>query len=252
MNRFISNIRYQTFVDLMVLVIPSIEITRGKCACSIQGLPDSPKIYPDDPVEVAQIWRNENAKALYIIDIDGENFGRPQNWEVLEKIADKVDIPIIVEGGFKNYDDVKKANEIGILRIVMDMDTFEDISLLKELVEEFTSKRICFKITAKNGRAGDLDAIEIASKVKSHRIERVVYEDLTDDGCVNFKALENFALKVDLKITAKGELNGYPDLKKLTEFEKLNVDSIVMNKSLYYNKFPCQYLWRLAEAEVDL
>lgn len=236
----------------MMLVIPSIEITQGKCACLIQGLPDSPKIYPDDPAEVAQIWRKENAKALYLIDIDGKIFGKPQNWEVLENIANKVDIPIIVEGGFKNYDDVKKASEIGILRVVMDMDTFEDISLLKELVDEFTPKRIGFKINAKDGRAENLDAVEIASKVKSAGIERVVYEDLTDDGCVNFNALKNFALQANLKITAKGELGGYLDLKRLAEFEKFGVDSIILSKSLYYNKFPCQYLWRIVEAGIDL
>ncbi len=236
----------------MMLVLPSIEIIHGKCACLIQGLPNSPKIYPDDPVEVAQIWRKENAKALYLIDIDGKNLGEPQNWEVFEKVANKVDIPIIVEGGFKNYDDVKKANELGILRIIIDMDTSEDISLLKELVSEFTPKRIGFIIEAKDGHAGNLDAIEIASKVKSAGIERIVYEDLTDDGCVNFNALENFAVKANLKVTTKGELNGYSDLKKLTEFEKFGVDSIVMGESLYHNKFPCQYLWRIVEAEIDL
>lgn len=236
----------------MMLVIPSIEITHGKCARLIQGLPSSPKIYPDDPVEVAKIWGKENAKALYLIDIDGKNSGKPQNWVTFEKVANEVDIPIIVEGGFKNYSDVEKVNKLGILRVVMDMDTFEDISLLKELVNEFTPKGIGFKIEVTDGHVGNLDAVEIASKVKGAGIERVVYEDLTDDGYINFSALKNFAIKANLKVTAMGELNGYPDLKKLVEFEKFGVDSIVIRKSLYHNKFPCQYLWRLAEAEVDL
>jgi len=236
----------------MILIIPAIEITHGRCACLIQSLPDSPKIYPDDPVEVAKIWRKENAKALYLIDIDGKNLGEPQNWETIKRIAESIDIPVIVDGGFKNYESVKKAIELGILRIVVDMSAIKNFPLLRELVVEFTPKRIALKIEAKNGVVENLNAFEVALNAREAGIERVVYKDLIDDEYVNFEALENFAVKANLKVTAIGELSGYPELRRLTEFEKFGVDSIVMSKSLYHNKFPCQYLWRMVESEIDL
>ncbi len=237
----------------MILVIPAIEIMDGKCACLIQGLPDSLKTYPDNPVEVARIWRKENAKVLYLIDIDGKNLGKPQNWETIEKITTGVDIPTIVEGGFRSYEDVKRAIDMGILRIVMDIDTFKNFSLLNELVDEFTPKRIALKIEAKDGKTKEgLNAIEIAFKLKEIGMERVIYEDLADDGYINFEALRNFAISAGLKITAFGELSGYQELKRLGEVERLGLDSVVLSKCLYQNKFPCQYLWRMVELEVDL
>lgn len=236
----------------MILVIPSIKIKHGKCACLIQSLPEFPKVYPDDPIKVAKIWRKENARALCLIDVDGEISGRPQNFEIIEKVANEVDIPVIVSGGFKTYEDVKQAIDSGILRVILDPETVNDLKLLKELVNEFTSKRISLKIVDESdGKSENSHAIENSLKVKESGIERIVYKNVFEDENVNFIGLKNFVLKINLKITVEGELNSYYELKKLSDFEKWGVDSIIMGKSLYYNKFPCQRLWRIVENEID-
>lgn len=104
----------------MILVIPTIEIKSGKCARIIQGLPESPKSYPDDPVEVAKIWRKENAKTLYVVDTDAKISGKLQNLETIKKIVDAVDIPIMLSGGLKDYENIKLAIDCGALRIALD------------------------------------------------------------------------------------------------------------------------------------
>ena len=87
---------------------------------------------------------------------------------------------------------------------------------------------------------------------KEAGIERIIYNDILEDGTVNFRALKNVAEKSEIKIMVEGELNGYQDLNKLFEFEKYGVDSVIINRALYYNKFPCQHLWRIVEAELNL
>jgi len=230
----------------MILVIPAIEIRQGKCACVVQSLPENPKTYPNDPIEMARLWRKENAKVLYLVDLDGKDSGKPENWEVIENIVNVVDIPVVVSGGFRSYEDVKKAIDIGILRIVLDMEICDGDFQLKELINEFGSKRIALNVEVK----GNVDAVKFALRAKENGIERIVYKDVFEDETVNFISLENFAKSVGLKITAFGELAGYPDLKKLSEMERYGVDSVVLSKSLYQNRFPCQYLWRIVEAEI--
>ncbi len=234
----------------MILVIPTIEIKAGKCACLIQGLPE--KVYPDDPVEIAKIWRGENAKILHLIDVEGKLTGSPGNWEVIQKISNAVDIPVQVSGGFRTYENVKKALELGALRIFLDAVTIKDKYLLKDLIKEFSPRRISFMIEAKNcvTEIESMSAIEIASELKEMGFERVVYKDVLDDEIINYNALKGFSVKSGLKVTAFGELNGYQELSRLIELEKFGLDSVVLNRTLYHNRFPCQHLWRIVEAEI--
>lgn len=229
-----------------MLVIPSIGIKQKKCTYLIQSLPEIPKIYPDDPIEVAKIWRRENARSLCLIDEDGENMGKPQNLEILKAIASELDIPIMVTGGFKTYEDVKQAIILGAMRVILDPETIEDPNFLSEAVKEFTPNRIALKILLKNTT---YSAVEISSKAKKAGIERIVYKT-SEKEKIDFVEIENFALKTNLKITLESEIDNYQDLKKLSELERLGVDSIIMGRSLYYNKFPCQRLWRIAESEI--
>jgi phosphoribosylformimino-5-aminoimidazole carboxamide ribotide isomerase len=37
----------------------------------------------------------------------------------------------------------------------------------------------------------------------------------------------------------------------MQELEKCGVDSVIVGKALYENKFPCQALWRLNEKVLD-
>jgi phosphoribosylformimino-5-aminoimidazole carboxamide ribotide isomerase len=52
------------------------------------------------------------------------------------------------------------------------------------------------------------------------------------------------AAATGLKVTASGGIGGYPDLKKVQELEPLGVDSVMISRAIYENKFPCQQIWR--------
>ncbi len=55
-----------------LLVIPSIDIKNGKTVRVVKGIPELDcKEYGSDPVEMAKIWRAENAKLLHVVDFDG-------------------------------------------------------------------------------------------------------------------------------------------------------------------------------------
>jgi phosphoribosylformimino-5-aminoimidazole carboxamide ribotide isomerase len=51
-----------------------------------------------------------------------------------------------------------------------------------------------------------------------------------------------------MRITASGGISGLDDLMKIQELEPLGVDSVVIGRALYENRFPCQEIWRLSEA----
>ena len=62
------------------------------------------------------------------------------------------------------------------------------------------------------------------------------------------KAIKSLAETSGLRVTASGGISGLDDLLKLQELEPLGVDSAVIGRALYENRFACQELWRLCEA----
>ena len=88
-----------------LLVIPSIDIKNGKCVRSVQGIPELDcHEYSDDPVEMAKIWRAENAKMIHVVDFDGAHELSKRNYNVVAEICSSVVIPVEFSGGIRNLE----------------------------------------------------------------------------------------------------------------------------------------------------
>lgn len=246
----------------MLLVFPAIDIKDGKCVRLVQGIAGTEKVYSDHPVEMAILWRGENAKALHVVDLDGAFEGEMKNLSVLKKMIDAVDIPIQLGGGIRTYDQVKQLLNIGIYRLVIGTAAIDNPELVMQCVKDFGASKIVVGIDAKNGvvmtkgwkENTGIEAVSLALNMKQLGVSRIVYTDITRDGMLsgpNYEAIHDIALKTKLRVTASGGVSNYKDLLKLQEYESLGVDSVIIGKALYENKFPCQALWRMNEEKLD-
>ena len=65
---------------------------------------------------------------------------------------------------------------------------------------------------------------------------------------MNLRVLRELAEKAGMRVTCSGGISGLDDLLKVQELEKFGVDSAVIGRALYENKFSCQGIWRVCEA----
>src|SRR5206468_480172 len=96
-----------------------------------------------------------------------------------------------------------------------------------------------------------LTALSVALNAKQLGFKRIVYTDILRDGTMtgpNFDAIRLLAEKSGMRVTAAGGISGLKDLLRLQELEPLGVDSAVIGRALYENKFSCQGIWRMCEA----
>jgi phosphoribosylformimino-5-aminoimidazole carboxamide ribotide isomerase len=246
----------------MILIFPAIDIRDGKCVRLVQGEPGTEKIYSDDPAKMAILWRGENAKTLHVVDLDGAFEGHLKNLGAIQKVVDAVDLPIQLGGGIRTYEEVKQLFGIGIYRVVLGTAAIEDPDLVKRVIQDFGVRKVAVGIDAKNGvvmtqgwkHDTGVDAISLALKMKELGVCRIVYTDIARDGMMtgpNFDAIKEVAMKTGVKITASGGVSGFKDLIRMQELEKFGVDSVIVGKALYENRFPCQALWRLNEKELE-
>ncbi|HCA79738.1 MAG TPA: 1-(5-phosphoribosyl)-5-((5-phosphoribosylamino)methylideneamino)imidazole-4-carboxamide isomerase [Bacteroidetes bacterium] len=245
----------------MLLIFPAIEIQRGCCVQLVHGEPGSESLYSIDPVKMAILWRGENAKTLHISDVDGVQTGRVHNWDIIEQIVKAVDIPIQVGGGLRNYDDIKALLEKGVYRIIIGTIAIHDKPLVEQLIHDFGARKIAISIEGQDGtirseggkQRHNITPLEFALEMKKLGVSRVVYSEIGSDGdskVSNPVSLKDLATRSGVRVTAQGGIHGYQDLIRLQEIEKFGVDSVIVGKALYENKFPCQRLWRLNEKEL--
>jgi len=241
----------------MLLIIPAIDIKDGTCVQMVQG--HEGFAYSDDPIEMAKLWRKENAKSLHVTDVDGAMEGRLVNFDVIERMVKTVDIPIELGGGLRTFDEVRRAFDAGVYRVVLSTMLVENPDEAKRLIETYGASKVVLGIDAENGLVktrgythdAGLTAVSAGLNAKQLGFKRIVYTDILVDGTMtglNFGAIRMLAETTGLRITASGGLSGLEDLLRLQELERFGVDSVVVGRALYANRFACQGLWRLCEA----
>lgn len=242
----------------MILIIPAMEIQGGRCARTAHGVDGF--CYPDDPVETARLWRTENAKSLHVTDLDGAREGRVVNGEVIRRMVQTVDIPIELGGGLRTFDAVRWAFETGVYRVLISTMLIENPDEARRVIEEYTASKVVLGVYASGGvvvthghssRSG-LTPLSAALNARALGFRRLVYTELEDDlspAPVNRKVLRELGEKTGMRITAAGGVTGLDDLLRIQDLEPFGVDSVVIGRALYENKFSCQAVWRKCEAE---
>ncbi|MDP8305163.1 MAG: 1-(5-phosphoribosyl)-5-[(5-phosphoribosylamino)methylideneamino]imidazole-4-carboxamide isomerase [Candidatus Chlorobium antarcticum] len=237
-----------------MLIIPAIDIKDGKCVRLTRGDFSQQKIYLDNPLDMAIIWRKQNAKMLHIVDLDAALTGEMVNFDIVAKIVAELDIPVQIGGGIRSLEAVKRYLDMGVGRVVIGSAAVTDPALVGELMKHWPASKIVVGIDAENGvpkikgwtESSDMQDYELALRMKDMGIERVVYTDISRDGMMQgfgYESTKRFAEKAGLKVTASGGVTNSEDLQRLASLRPYGVDSVIIGKAFYECNFPCQELW---------
>lgn len=242
-----------------LLIIPSIDIKNGKTVRVVKGIPELNCCeYGNDPVEMAMIWRAENAKIIHVVDFDLARLHDTKNMNIIKEICESVVIPVEFAGGISSLKDAHTVFETGVYRIVVGSLAFDSPEVFKELIKEFGSKRISAAIDvienevvihARKQRTG-LNPVEYSKRLADLGAERVIVTDVERNGMLegpNLFLSKIVAQATGVKVTHSGGICGFKDLLELESITSTGIDSVIIGRALYENKFPCQKLWRLAE-----
>jgi phosphoribosylformimino-5-aminoimidazole carboxamide ribotide isomerase len=245
-----------------LLVIPSIDIKDGKTARVVQGIPELDcKEYCSDPVEMAKIWRAENAKMLHVVDFDGARNPFSKNLKLIEKICESVVIPVEYAGGIRSLDDASAMLNTGICRLVIGTMPIENFAEFKKLFEKYGPTKVAVSLDIINDEImirGRQVKTGISYKVFVKQmaeigIQRFIVTDILRNGVLSGPNIElslEIAKLTNAKITHSGGIRNKDELMDLQNLIPLGIDSAIVGRALYENRFPCQKLWRIAEAGI--
>ncbi len=242
-----------------LLVIPSIDILNGRTVRVVRGIAElGGGDYNSDPVEMALIWRAENAKIIHVVDFDFSHEHSTKNLDVVRQICSSVIIPVEFGGGIRSLADAEMVFEAGVFRIVIGSLGYDNPEELEKIVAKFGNTKVVAAIDSLeekvviHGRKikTNLSVFDYAKRLVNLGINRIIITDVSRNGTMkgpNIDLTVKLASTVNAKITHSGGIGGYKDLKNFIGLEKLGVDSVIIGRALYENKFPCQKIWRIAE-----
>lgn len=248
----------------MVLVIPSLELRNGRCSRCVQGEPGTENLYnyySETPEQLIRLLRRENAKSIHLTDRDAlEGRNNTANREAIIRLARSVDIPIALLAACSTPEECRYWLDNGVYRIIVSKIARTHAEAVRELVVEYTASRVVFGIIAERGSVMLHDPLpcisdtEFACSIRTLGGTRLFYIDMAWEGSLagpDFDSLRRIAVESGLRVTAAGGIANARQLWKLQELEACGVDSVVIGRALYENRFPCQKIWRIAEADLE-
>ena len=227
-------------------LIPAIDIINGKCVRLHQGQYDKLSEYSDDLPATAHSWQSQGAQWLHLVDLDGAQSGKPDNFDSIRQIVTRLPtLHIEVGGGIRDHETVARYLALGVKRIIIGSQAVKDPVFFAEVARAFPNK-IVLGLDARDGQVmthgwlqnSQLPATELIEKYNELPLAAIIYTDISRDGTltgVNIEATRQLAQRSSIPVFASGGVSGLDDIKRLHENRDM-IAGVILGKALYEGK----------------
>ena len=243
-----------------MLLIPAIDLKEGRCVRLKQGLMEQATVFSDSPAEMALHWRNQGARRLHLVDLNGAFAGVPQNFPAIKEILVAVakDIPVQLGGGIRDLETIEKYLDLGLADVIIGTAAVKNPEFVREACKEFPGQ-IIVGLDAKDGMVA-IDGwatvtkhhvVDLAQRFEDDGVNSIIYTDIGRDGMmsgVNIEATVKLAQSVNIPIIASGGLTNLDDIRALCAVEKEGVSGAITGRAIYEGSIDFAQAQKLADS----
>jgi len=231
-------------------IIPCLDVNDGRVVKGINfvELKDA-----GDPVEIAKKYNEEGADELTFLDITASSDNRGLLFDIVEKVAKQIFIPLTVGGGVRTCEDIRNLLNAGADKVGINTSAILNPDLIAESTSRFGSQAIVVAIDAKKvddhwevfthgGRnATGINAITWAKKMAQLGAGELLITSMDRDGTK--KGFDNVLMRlisdvVEVPIIASG---GVGILQHLVDGVKDGgADAVLAASIFHYGEFTIQ------------
>lgn len=126
-----------------IKIMPCLDMKEGRVVKGINfvDLKDA-----GDPVENAQLYQQEGADELAMLDIVATLESRKTRLEWVRNVSSVIDIPLTVGGGISGLADIEQVIKAGADKVSMNSAAVQNPELIKEAAKAFGSEKITIAI----------------------------------------------------------------------------------------------------------
>ncbi|CUA81952.1 1-(5-phosphoribosyl)-5-[(5-phosphoribosylamino)methylideneamino] imidazole-4-carboxamide isomerase [Gulbenkiania indica] len=228
-----------------MLLIPAIDLKDGQCVRLKQGVMEDATVFSEDPVKVAVHWRDQGARRLHLVDLNGAFAGKPKNFGVIRDILAEVgdDLPVQLGGGIRDLDTIEQYLDMGLKYVIIGTAAVKNPGFLHDACDAFPGQ-VIVGLDAKDGmvaidgwaKVTGHNVIDLAKRFEDYGVNSVIYTDIGRDGMmtgVNIEATVKLAQALTVPVIASGGLTDLDDVKKLCEVESEGVEGAITGRAIY-------------------
>lgn len=197
-------------------IIPCLDIRDGQ---TVKGINFLNIREVGDPVEMGAAYAREGADELVYLDITATHEKRKLFSDLVQRIAEHLNIPFTVGGGINTINDVDPLLGAGADKITINSAAVRDPGLITEIAKSYGSQFVVVAIDAKNighdwfvyvngGRIKtERRLFEWASEAESRGAGEILFTSMNHDGTKNGYACDATALlseKLGIPVIASG------------------------------------------------
>lgn len=226
----------------MFMVIPAIDVQKGRAVRLYEGDPERETVYYSDPLDAAKHWTALGAELLHLVDLDA-TLERGANTAVIAGIARGVDAMVEVGGGVRSMADAERWLEV-VHRVVIGTLAVQRPDIVAAMVERFGPDKVAVSVDARGGRVAvrgwaehtAVDALELARAMSQRGVTDLIYTDISRDGTMKGVDPEPVAAMRDAfpgTLVAGGGVASDADIDL---YERLGLQGAIVGRALYEGK----------------
>ncbi len=238
-----------------MLVIPSVDILKGRCVQLVGGRPETERVY-GDPVEQAQRWVAEGASYLHVIDLDAA-MDTGDNLESVAEVLANIRVGVEVGGGVRTFERANELLGIGAERVILGTAAVKNPELVRQLVELAGGERIMVALDSRSGRVTiegwraqtEKTALQLAKEFEQTGVGSLLYTSVDVEGRMSgiaARETRELVSAVKIPVFASGGVGTLDDVRVARE---TGAAGLVVGMALYERKFTLKEAMEVAGDE---
>jgi phosphoribosylformimino-5-aminoimidazole carboxamide ribotide isomerase len=228
------------------VVIPAVDIRKGKAVRLAEGDFDRETRYFDDPLEAALRWVGLGARRLHLVDLDAAKDGTSAHREVIKRIAREAGVPVEIGGGIRSMEAVEAYLTAGVRWVVVGTAAVADRDFVLSAASRYPG-RVILGIDARRGlvktkgwqEEGGVSAVELARSYAGSGIAAVIYTDIARDGLgtgIDVRGTRRMAREGGIPLVASGGVSDIGDVQAAARLYPDGVIGVIVGRALYEGK----------------
>ena len=239
-----------------MLLIPAIDLRKGRTVRLFQGDFDAETRYELQPHELLLRYRGLGASWLHVVDLDGAKDGSLSNRSIIVALASQRAVRLQVGGGIRSSATIDDLLQQGVSRVVIGSTAVERADEVNEWLVRYGPEKIClaFDIRLDDGgvprvrtrgwtEGTALSLWDAVARFPADRLKHVLCTDIERDGALTGPNVDLYREAVtrfpNLQWQASG---GVRDASDLAALAKTGVAGAVSGKALLEERITSEEL----------
>jgi phosphoribosylformimino-5-aminoimidazole carboxamide ribotide isomerase len=224
-----------------LLVIPSVDLRRGRCVRLRGGREEEERVY-GDPFAWAGRWEEEGASLLHVVDLDAA-LGGGNNRELLFRLLKGRRAKVQVGGGIRSLERAEEYVRAGAERVVVGTSAVKDPELVRRLVEALGGERVVVALDARGGRVvvegwreeTGKSVLELAREMEEAGVGYLLYTNVEADGRMcGIGEVRGILSRIRLPVLLSGGVRSLEDVRRARE---AGAAGLIVGTALYEGRF---------------